>query len=235
MIRFLALLLLSTTLMAADPVRIVCVGDSITQGRAGRGNNVPTYSWRYPLWQACVDAKLTVDFVGSMTTGFEGSPDYAAHGGKTFVNHHEGRWGWTTRAVADALVDGSKGWTADVAVVFLGTNDKIKEEGMDPTLKSMRDIITVLRGRNAAVKVAIGLPFQEWEPFPALSKAYIALAAELTTVKSPVITVATADGWVSKPDAPNTLTVDWVHPNPKGDAHIATRVFAVIKPWLKTK
>lgn len=235
MIRFLTLLIFSATLMAADPVRIVCIGDSITQGRAGRGTNVPTFSWRYPLWQACVDAKVNVDFVGTMTTGFEGSPEYVAHDGKTFVNHHEGRWGWTTRGVADVLVDASKGWTADVAVVFLGTNDKIKEQGMEPTLAAMRDIVTVLRGRNAAVKVAIGLPFQEWEPFPALSKVYIALAAELTTAKSPVITVATADGWVSKPDAPGTLTVDWVHPNPKGDAHIATRVFAAIKSWLKSR
>ena len=75
MFRFITLLLLSTTLMAADPVRIVCIGDSITQGRAGRGTTVPTYSWRYPLWQACVDAGATVDFVGAMTTGFEGSPD----------------------------------------------------------------------------------------------------------------------------------------------------------------
>lgn len=235
MFRFLALLLLATALMGADPIRVVCIGDSITQGRAGRGTNVPTYSWRYPLWQACVDAGSAVDFVGSMTTGFEGSPDYAAHGGKTFVNHHEGRWGWTTRAVADALVEASKGWTADVAIVFLGTNDKIKEQGMEPTLAAMRDIVSVLRGRNAKVKIAVGLPFQEWEPFPALSKAYTALAAELTTASSPVITVATADGWVSKPDLPNTLTVDWVHPNPKGDAHIATRVFAAIKPWLKSR
>lgn len=232
MIRCLALLLIATALMAADPVRVVCIGDSITQGRAGGGKNVPTFSWRYPLWQACVDAKLNVEFVGSMTTGFEGSPTYAAHGGKTFVNHHEGRWGWTTRGVADALKEASKNWTADVAVVFLGTNDKIKEQGQEPTLAAMKDIVAILRARNAKVKVAIGLPFQEWAPFPDLSKAYAALAAELSTKDSPVITVATADGWVSKPDAPNTSTVDWVHPNPKGDAHIATRVFTAIKPWL---
>lgn len=236
MIRFLALFvlpLLAVSVLAAEPVRLVCIGDSITQGRAGGGNAVPTYSWRYPLWQACVDARLPVEFIGSMTTGFEGSPTYAAHGGKTFVNHHEGRWGWTTRGVADALVEASKGWTADVAVVFLGTNDKIKEQGLEPTLKSMRDIVAVLRGRNAKVKVAIGLPFQEWAPFPELSKAYTALATELSSATSPVITVATADGWVSKPDAPNASTVDWVHPNSKGDAHIATRIFAAITPWLK--
>ena len=46
MFRFITLLLLSTTLMAADPVRIVCIGDSITQGRAGRGTTVPFHAGR---------------------------------------------------------------------------------------------------------------------------------------------------------------------------------------------
>ncbi|MBA3937024.1 MAG: hypothetical protein H0X38_06155 [Planctomycetes bacterium] len=233
MIRCLALLMLSAALMAAEPLRIVCVGDSITQGRAGGGTAVPTYSWRYPLWQTCVDTGRPVDFVGSMITGFEGSPTYAPHSGKTFVNHHEGRWGWTTRGVADALVDASKGWTADIAVVFLGTNDKIKEQGVAPTLKAMGDIIAVLRTRKPTVRIAIGLPFQEWEPFPALCTAYVALSKELTTVASPIITVATSDGWVSDPGQPTALTVDWVHPNPKGDAHLAARVFAAIRPWMQ--
>jgi lysophospholipase L1-like esterase len=232
MIRCLALLILSATLMAAEPLRLVCIGDSITQGRAGAGGRVPTFSWRYPLWEACVDAGAAVDFVGSMTGGFEGSPEYAPHGGKTFVNHHEGRWGWTTRGVADALVEASTGWTADIAVVFLGTNDKIKEQGVEPTLQAMGDIVTVLRGRNATVKIAIGLPFQEWAPFPMLCTAYGALATKLTTPTSPVITVATSDGWVSDPAQPTTCTVDWVHPNTKGDAHVAARVFAAISPWI---
>lgn len=235
MIRLIALLLLANVVVCADPVRIVCIGDSITQGRAGRGGQVPTWSWRYPLWQACLDAGLAIEMVGSMTTGFEGSPDYAPHRGKPFVNQHEARWGWTTRGVADALAKASSGWTADVAVVFLGTNDKIKEQGLEPTMQAMRDIVTTLRARNPKVRIAIGLPFQEWEPFPALAKAYTALAAELATPQSPVITVATAEGWVSKPEAADTSTVDWVHPNPKGDAHIATRVFAAIGPWLKKR
>ena len=230
----LVLALMTTFAQAADPVRLVCIGDSITQGRAGKGDRVPTYSWRYPLWKHCVDAGFNVEMVGSMTTGFEGRPVYEDHAGKSFVNHHEGRWGWTTRAVADALVDASKGWTADVAVIFLGTNDKnLKEKNEAPTLQAMRDIVATLRARKAEVKIAIGLPFQEWEPFPTLSASYTALAAELSTKESPVIVVPTAQGWVSKPDKPDTCTVDWVHPNPKGDAHVADRVFAAIKDWLK--
>ena len=54
----------------------------------------------------------------------------------------------------------------------------------------------------------------------------------LAIYRSPVIAVSTAEGWISKPDREGTCTVDWVHPNPKGDAHIAARVFAAIRPWL---
>lgn len=224
----------SATAAAEDgATRIVCIGDSITQGRAGQGDKVATYSWRYPLWKLCVDAGFNVEMVGSMTTGFGGSPQYPPHQGQDFVNHHEGRWGWQTRKVADTLAEIGPQWTADVGIIFLGTNDKIKEHGSETTLGAMRDIVTVLRQRNPAVKIAIGCPFQEWAPFPELSASYTALAAELSTEASPVIAVTTAQGWISNPDREGTHTVDWVHPNPKGDAHIASRVFAAIKGWLQ--
>ncbi|MBE3123778.1 MAG: hypothetical protein IMZ65_03155, partial [Planctomycetes bacterium] len=74
------------------PVRIVCIGDSITQGRKGAEGdpkNAPTYSYRYPLWKKLLDAGVNVDFVGTQKTGFEGSPAYAPYRGKEFDNEHE--------------------------------------------------------------------------------------------------------------------------------------------------
>lgn len=229
------LIMAAMTLGAADSIRLVCIGDSITQGRKGGGEHVPTYSWRYPLWQHVVDQGLPVVFVGTMREGFNGTPVYAQHGGQDFPNLHEGRWGWTTRAVADKLVETSQQWTADIAIVLLGTNDKGKEASLEPTLAAMRDIVSVLRGRNAAVKVAIGLPFQEWAPFPALAQAYVKLAADLTSETSPVITVVTGAGWISDPKKPGTHTVDWVHPNPAGDAHLAQCFATALAAWMPGK
>jgi lysophospholipase L1-like esterase len=230
------LLLVCVSASAAEGTRLVCIGDSITQGRKGKEGNknaVPTYSWRYPLWKLCVDAGHTVDFVGTQKTGFEGSPSYEPYKGKEFDNENEGYWGWETKGVAGILKDKSTKWTADIAMIMLGTNDKEKEKTLEPTLNAMTEIVSILRKNNPKMVIAIGLPFQEWKPFPELSKAYTELAAKLNSADSPCFTVEHAKGWVSKPDAPNTHTVDWVHPNPSGDEKLAKEFFEAIKKYLK--
>lgn len=220
---------------AAEPLRVVCIGDSITQGRKGGGKAAPTLSYRYPLWKKFVDAGVAVEFVGARKTGFEGSPEYPDHGGKPFVNDHEGYWGWTTQAVSDALKESSKTWKADLAIVMLGTNDKEKEKSLEPTLKAMEEIVATLRANHPKMTIVIGQPFQEWKPFPELGKAYAELAGKLTTADSPVLSAVTSGGWVSKPDLPGTCTVDWVHPNAVGDEKLATVFFELLKPVLKIK
>jgi len=221
---------------AEKPMRIVCVGDSITQGRQGKGEHKPTQSYRYALWKALIDAKHPADFVGSMTTGFEGSPVYEPYMGSEFPNRHEGRWGWTTEKVAEALQTSvaSKTWQADLAIIMLGTNDKDTKTNLTPTVAAMRAIVGSLRLNNPQMRIVIGQPFQEWEPFPAMGAAYAALAKELTTAESPIISTVTSTGWVSKPDLAGATTVDWVHPNQIGDAKLAAAFAAAIKPWLES-
>ena len=71
------LCLLGCALQAA-PVRIVCMGDSISQGRGDHSRGgaawTPTFSYRYPLWKLLVDDAVDADFVGSLKGGFEGGP-----------------------------------------------------------------------------------------------------------------------------------------------------------------
>ncbi len=61
---YLVVLLLGLLPLAAacrsadDPVRILLVGDSVTQGSAG------DWTWRYRLAQHLVDADVPFDFVG---------------------------------------------------------------------------------------------------------------------------------------------------------------------------
>ncbi|MCW8129437.1 MAG: hypothetical protein KIS92_03555 [Planctomycetota bacterium] len=230
-----AMVLMLGAAHAAEPLKVVCIGDSITQGRKGVGKHVPTLSYRYPLWKKFVDANVAVQYVGAQKTGFEGSPEYPDHNGKKFVNDNEGYWGWTTEGVSGKLKETSKTWKADLAIVMLGTNDKDKEKSLEPTLKAMAEIVATLRANNPKMIVVIGQPFQEWKPFPELSKAYAELAAKLNTAESPVLTVATSTGWVSKPDLDGTCTVDWVHPNAVGDEKLASAFFELLKPVLKIK
>ena len=220
---------------AADPIRIVCIGDSITQGRKGGGQDLPTRSYRYPLWKKLVDAEARVDFVGSLKEGFGGDPDWAPYKGKAFDPDHEGHWGWTSRAVREKLPEWMKTYTPDIALVLLCTNDGNPQAKMttDDTQKEISTIVDQLRAKNPKVVVLLGKPFQEWKPFPEIRTKFDELAKKLSTPQSPVVTVDPSKGWVSKPDLPGTHTVDWVHPNEVGDAKLADVWFEALQPHLK--
>ena len=221
---------------AEKPIRVVCIGDSITQGRKGIENNPrwgPVYTYRYALWKKFIDAGAAVEFVGSRTTGFGGSPAYEPYKGKTFVNRHEGYWGWTTPEVSETLKATSAAWQADVAIVLLGTNDMAWSTDMAPTLKAMTEIVATLRKNNPRMVILLGEPFHGVDPYPALGKAYEQLAAKLSTADSPVAAVDFSEGWVNDPRKPGTHTVDGVHPNAAGDEKMAEQFFAALKPHLK--
>lgn len=232
------LLLLTVATIAAADLRILCIGDSITHGRAGKPDDAkvpPTYSYRYPLWKKLIDAGVKFRFVGGHEGGFEGAPEYATYKGQTFPNVHEAYWGWTTAAVLGKLREHRDQVTADIAIILIGGNDDQKKNGFEPTIAAMRETIAFLRERNPRVKILLGRLFMEWEPNPELGERYAKLAKELSTKASPIVDVVTSKGWVSKPDEPNTATVDWVHPNPHGDELLAEAFFRAMQPWLSPK
>src|SRR5579862_821314 len=220
---------------AADPVRIVCIGDSITQGRKGGGPNKPTQSYRYPLWKLLVDLGANVDFVGSLGGGFEGDPEWPDYRGKPFGRRHEGHWGWTTRAVREKLPEWIRGYTPDIALILLGANDANPKLNLtiDDTAKDMEQLIDILRAKNPGIVVLLGKPFMEWKPFPEMRERFDVLAKAKTTAVSPVVTVDLSKGWISKPDSPGTHTVDWVHPNADGDSKLAGAWAEALQPQLQ--
>ena len=110
---------------AADPVRILVVGDSMTQGSSG------DWTWRYRLWQHLAGHGVPVDFVGPRddlwdnVTGLFGSHAYVD---PAFDSDHAARWGRSM-----TLVEADKGdipigqlvtdYHPDVVVEMLGVND----------------------------------------------------------------------------------------------------------------
>ncbi len=226
----------------AAPLRLVCIGDSITQGRGDRSRGgapwTSTFSYRYPIWKMLVDAKADVDFVGSLSGGFEGDPDWADYQGRKFDRDHEGHWGWETVDVAKKLPEWIEGYTPDIALILLGTNDangktpEEKKASVERVRAAMADLIATLRKRNPKVVVLLGQCFQEWEPFPEMRKAMAELAQAQTTDASRIVVVDHSPGWVTDPKKPGTHTVDWVHPNPAGDDKLARHWFEALKPLL---
>ena len=87
--------------------------------------------------------------------------------------------------------------------------------------------------KNPKVVTIIGQTGHAWEPFPAMRAKMVELAKVKTTDASPVLIVDLSQGWISEPDQKDTHTVDWVHPNEKGDARIAKSLFDAMLPFLK--
>jgi lysophospholipase L1-like esterase len=230
--------------------RILPLGDSITQGRRGSGIdldpscNGPVLTYRYPLWKKLVDAGASFKFVGSMTGGFNGDPNWADYAGRSFDRAHEGHWGWKLTDVLPKLPGWLAGYEApDVAIVMLGTND-----GGAPTVDDMvataGKIIDALRARNPRIVVIWGHTYQEWAPFPEYRMKLDALAKQKSTADSPILTVDTSKGWISKPQidcndhttkTPNSCTVDWVHPNDRGGQQLADLYYPVLLPYLRKR
>jgi len=231
-----------STSAQGNPIRIVEIGDSITQGRgdhsAGGEKRQPTYSYRYPLWKMLVDAGTNFECVGSLNIGFESNPNWADYKGHSFARAHEGHWGWKTSEVADKLPKWIQGYTPDIAMVLLGGNDmtgKTPDEwskNIESVREAMRSIFATLRRKNPKVVILLGQCYSEWEPFPQLRVAMTDLAKTETTVPSPVVVVDHSLGWVSDPQKPDTDTVDWVHPNPQGDEKLARHWFTALEAYL---
>jgi len=205
-----------------SPVKILCIGDSITQG----GNiNDNEYTYRLPLYRLLQQKGVNVDFIGTRTHGLN---DHF-HWPGDFKPNHEGFYGATTDFVRNALKDDlPKLQEPDIAIIDLGSNDRGKAVEA-AVINPLTDIISQLRARNPRVKILIiqipgtfqnlGLHFWTWR-----------MAHELSQTESPIITIPLYFGWDTKGD-----TFDGAHPNIKGQNKMATAIFSELEPILLTK
>jgi lysophospholipase L1-like esterase len=239
-----AFLSLAAALPAAEPVHIVCIGDSITQGRGGHASSgkkvIPTNGWRWAFWKKTVDAEIPVKFVGSKTEGFGSTPSYPRYRGKQFDNRHEARWGWTTEGIRKALKESGAAWTADAALIYLGTNQEklglwqklTDPHGVRRTACAMKGLVKDLRARNPHMLIALRLPQGEGPRERGLEREFRKIAAEFNLPGSPATAVSAPADWQWDPKKPDSDTVDGCHPNKRGDEKIAQGFFDAIRPLL---
>jgi acyl-CoA thioesterase-1 len=94
-------------------------------------------------------------------------------------------------------------------------------------------MIALLRAKNPRVVVLVGhLAFNGGAALK-IRPLVEAMARELDTPASPVVTVAHYTGWRENPDATDFDTFDWAHPNPRGQQKMAEKWFAAMTPHLK--
>ncbi len=215
----------------AGAVRLLALGNSITQADSDH------LSYRYPLWRRLVDAGIPVDFVGSQSGHFRGTPDHPPHKGLPFDRDHEGHWGWRSDEIVDGRGNGGLAtwlldYDPDIVLIHLGTNDVFADQTTESTLGELREIIRLLRSDIPTITVlwAQLLPTVDAETarrIADLNSAVRDLVEALRSAESPIHIVDLNSGF----DA-DALTYDGVHPNERGETWMAERWFEAIQDAL---
>jgi acyl-CoA thioesterase I len=209
------------TFAASPVVRIMPLGDSITQ------SNKDHNSYRRPLWQMLKSAGYNVDFVGSQHTNYQGAPP-----NPDFDVDNEGHWGWRVDEVLAQLDGWVKVAQPDIVLVHLGTNNIAQFRDMKSTVNDLDALIKVLRRNNPRVKIVMAEIIPLWgkeKLCQELNAQILLLSQRLSTAQSPIRVVDQFTGFQPEP---NKDTFDGAHPNESGEKKMATRWFEKLNPLL---
>jgi lysophospholipase L1-like esterase len=213
-ILFLASFIIS---LAAEPVRILAIGDSITQG----GKTFVTY--RLPLDQKMRAAGLKYEFTGSQQSDGPNGPLW-----------HEGYGGKNAEFLAGIMPQKLKLAKPDIILLHCGHNHSAEEKPVVGIIAAERTIIEAARKQNPKVVVLLAqvIPsgkLPKYSYLPELNQAEIVLARELSRSDAPVMIVDLATGF----DPQKDTILDKVHPNAQGAEKMANKWFLALKTWMK--
>ncbi len=122
----------ATTISAEKPIKIMPLGDSITDGYNFPGG------YRINLWKQLSDRGYKINFVGSLTNGPNSLPN----------QNHEGHSGWRIDQISMYVKVWLKRTRPDVILLTIGTNDIVQnyrvETAPDRLNNLINDIFTEL-------------------------------------------------------------------------------------------
>ena len=204
---------------AAEPVRILAVGDSITQG----GKTFVTY--RLPLDQKLRAAGWRYEFVGSQQSEGPHGPLW-----------HEGYGGKNAEFLAGIMPAKLRQAKPDILLLHCGHNHSAEEKPVPGILAAERAIIEAARQQNPKVVILLALvipsgKLPKYAYLPELNQAQVLLGRELTRPESPVMIVDLATGF----DPLKDTILDKVHPNAAGAEKMATRWLVALRPFMTVK
>ncbi|MEE9326608.1 MAG: invasin domain 3-containing protein [Cocleimonas sp.] len=148
--------ILITHAAVADTVKILPLGDSITAGDGPDGAEARP-SYRRDLWDSLIDAGYDVDFVGSRDDYTNTTIPAVL---QDFDPDYEGWPGETAAQINSALNTRMAGYTPDIALVHVGTND-ILASSYNPAqddaviLSEIGGIVSKLRIKNPNIIILL--------------------------------------------------------------------------------
>lgn len=203
---------------SSPPIKILPLGDSITQG----GGGYPSY--RRSLWFMLKDAGYNVDFIGSQR-------DFVGYVPKHYIDFdldHEGHWGWEAGEIDGKLGDWLKDYTPDIVLLHAGTNDFFINQDNESTLQEIASMINKLRAKNPKVVVLLSkiIPMRNKDT-QSINVAIHRLGRQMHSKQSPIVIVDQYTGYSA--DINNH---DNYHPNIEGEKKMAHRWLYALTPYL---
>ncbi len=201
------------------PLRIMPLGDSITQGYR--------YGYRRALWLALEQAGIETDFVGSMSRGH--IRDSQA---QDFDGDHEGHWGYQAETVLARIDEWAARARPDIVLMHLGTNDVGRGRDGDETAGEIARIIQRLRRHNPGIHVLLAaiIPVAHDLVSRRITRFNDALADLAAAIDSPASRVLLIDHFAGFDAGEDTF--DGVHPNNRGNRKMADKWLAAIQSIL---
>lgn len=217
----------------SEPVRIMPIGDSITQG-GKRG--VAEHTYRLPLQMLLHQHGIPYDFIGGRQAGLHPEVNWPPITDSIlFDPDHFGYYGWRTRTVCDSVMAHyDPAWAPPhIVLVHLGTNDQKHGDFEANVGLPLRQLISFLRSKNPKVAVLLGhLNFSDSQAAFQIREVVEKVAADLDAPHSPIRTVHHYRTWNENPEHLYSDTFDWAHPNLKGQEKMARNWWQAMQPFL---
>jgi uncharacterized protein YjdB len=206
-------------------LKVMPLGNSITQGDGYAAQSFIPGGYRLPLWQNLVNSGLScgVDLVGTLNTnpatGLD-DPD------------HEGHSGWTTGMILTNIDTYMSANTPDIVMMHLGTNDAAQgiQDQIPANMRSLIDHICAALPDDGKLYVSTIIPFGGVGSQISLDVNAMITEA-VATKQSEGLPVYQVDAYSIMTN--DDITADYTHPNQDGYNKLGDFWFNVIKNDVK--
>ena len=203
---------------AYSQVRIMPLGDSITEGVLGSSDDT---GYRRALYLSLTAAGHSVNFVGSLANG---TPT-------DFDRDHEGHSGWR----ADQIRNNIKSWLttnpADIILLHIGTNDISQSQTISSTAAEVGQILDSIDAKSTATVVFLARIINRNDSRSTLTTQYNGLLQSLADSRNAngdLIFVIDQEAALNYP----ADLADAVHPNDFGYGKMAQCWFTPVSSYL---